>query len=201
MTRRLIQLFAGLSLYGASMALMLRAALGLDPWDVFHQGLASHVGLSFGMLVNVVGAVVLLLWIPLRQWPGVGTIANVLVIGTAVDLTLPLLPAFDDLAIRAVMLALGVGLNGIAGALYIGAGLGPGPRDGLMTGLVRRTGWSIRVVRTGIELTVLALGWLMGGTIGVGTVLYAFAIGPLVQVFLPLFTIEDAPQKGLAVNP
>jgi uncharacterized membrane protein YczE len=201
MTRRLVQLFTGLSLYGASMALMLRAALGLDPWDVFHQGLASHVGLSFGMLVNAVGAVVLLLWIPLRQRPGIGTIANVLVIGTAVDLTMLVLPAFDGIAIRALMLALSIGLNGVAGALYIGAGLGPGPRDGLMTGLVRRTGWSIRLVRTGIELTVLALGWLMGGTLGVGTVLYAFAIGPLVQALLPLFTVGDAPQKGVAVNP
>ena len=200
MTRRLIQLFAGLSLYGASMALMLRAALGLDPWDVFHQGLAGHVGLSFGMLVNAVGALVLLLWIPLRQRPGVGTIANVLVIGTAVDLTMLVLPSFDDLAVRAVMLAVGVVLNGIAGALYIGAGLGPGPRDGLMTGLVRRTGWSIRRVRTGIEFAVLGLGWLMGGTVGVGTVLYAFAIGPLVQFFLPLFTVAAAGREANAVN-
>ena len=200
MTRRLIQLFAGLSLYGASMALMLRAALGLDPWDVFHQGLAGHVGLSFGMLVNAVGALVLLLWIPLRQRPGVGTIANVLVIGTAVDLTMLVLPSFDDLAVRAVMLAVGVVLNGIAGALYIGAGLGPGPRDGLMTGLVRRTGWSIRRVRTGIEFAVLGLGWLMGGTVGVGTVLYAFAIGPLVQFFLPLFTVDAAGREANAVN-
>ena len=200
MTRRLIQLFTGLSLYGASMALMLRAALGLDPWDVFHQGLASHVGLAFGMLVTGVGALVLLLWIPLRQRPGIGTIANVLVIGTSVDLTMAVLPAFDGLALRAVMLALSIGLNGVAGALYIGAGLGPGPRDGLMTGLARRTGWSIRLVRTGIELTVLAVGWLMGGTIGAGTVLYAFAIGPLVQLFLPLVTIEPEP-RSLAVNP
>lgn len=202
MTRRLIQLFLGLSLYGASMALMLRAALGLDPWDVFHQGLATHVGLSFGMLVNLVGAVVLVLWIPLRQRPGVGTIANVLVIGTVVDLTMTVLPAVDDMTVRAFLLGSGVVLNGIAGALYIGAGLGPGPRDGLMTGLVRRTGWSIRRVRTGIELTVLAIGWLMGGTVGVGTVIYAFAIGPLVQIFLPLFTLRDsAPQETAAVNP
>ncbi|WP_293906350.1 hypothetical protein [Phenylobacterium sp.] len=201
MTRRLIQLFAGLSLYGASMALMLRATLGLDPWDVFHQGLAAHVGLSFGMLVNATGAVVLLLWIPLRQRPGIGTIANVLTIGTTVDLTMLVLPAVDGLAIRAVMLILGVVLNGIAGALYIGAGLGPGPRDGLMTGLVRRTGWRIAWVRTGIELTVLAIGWLMGGTVGLGTVLYAFAIGPLVQVFLPLFTIPDRVPEPVAVNP
>jgi len=198
MTRRLIQLLAGLTLYGASMALMLRAALGLDPWDVFHQGLAGHVGLSFGMLVNVVGAVVLLLWIPLRQRPGLGTIANVLVIGTTVDLTMLVLPAFDGLWVRTGLLVAAVVLNGVAGALYIGAGLGPGPRDGLMTGLVRRTGWSIRLVRTGIELGVLGLGWLMGGTIGVGTVIYAFAIGPIVQLFLPLFTIDNRGSKKTA---
>lgn len=191
MTRRLIQLLLGLSLYGASMALMVRAGLGLDPWDVFHQGLAGRVGLSIGLVVNIVGAAVLLLWIPLRQWPGIGTIANVLVIGTAMDLSLLVLPDLDGLALRGAGLALAVVANGVAGALYIGAGLGPGPRDGLMTGLARRTGWPIRRVRTGIELTVLAAGWLLGGTVGVGTVLYAFAIGPLVQAFLPLFTIRD----------
>lgn len=203
MIRRLPQLLFGLSLYGASMALMLRAGLGLDPWDVFHQGLATRVGLSFGMLVNVVGAFVLLLWIPLRQAPGVGTIANVLVIGTVVDLTLGVLPPIDGLPLRAFLLGLSVVLNGVAGALYIGAGLGPGPRDGLMTGLARRTGWSIRRVRTGIEVTVLAVGWLMGGTVGVGTVLYAFAIGPLVQYFLPLFIVAEhqTPSAGAAVNP
>jgi uncharacterized membrane protein YczE len=203
MIRRLIQLFAGLYLYGAAMALLLRATLGLDPWDVFHQGVAERVGLSFGMVVNVVGAVVLLLWIPLRQRPGIGTIANILVIGTAVDLTLPLLPVVDDLGVRIGLLISGIGLNGIAGAMYIGAGLGPGPRDGLMTGIARRTGGSLRVVRTGIELSVLALGWLLGGTVGVGTVVYAVTIGPLVQAFLPLFQIPDAerqPRPGVAVN-
>lgn len=191
MTRRLIQLLLGLSLYGASMGLMVRAGLGLDPWDVFHQGLAGRVGLSIGLVVNIVGAAVLLLWIPLRQWPGIGTIANVLVIGTAMDLSLLVLPDLAGLPVRGAGLALAVVANGVAGALYIGAGLGPGPRDGLMTGLARRTGWPIRRVRTGIELTVLAAGWLLGGTVGVGTVLYAFAIGPLVQAFLPLFTIRD----------
>jgi len=202
MTRRLTQLFVGLTLYGVAMAMLLRATLGLDPWDVFHQGLAERIGLSFGMTVNVVGALVLLLWIPLRQKPGIGTIANVLVIGTAVDLTLLVLPAFDDLGVRAALLVGGIVLNGIAGAMYIGAGLGPGPRDGLMTGLNRRTGWSIRLVRTGIEFSVLAIGWLLGGTVGLGTVLYAVAIGPLVQAFLPLFTLRDsAPQETVAVNP
>lgn len=201
MTRRLTQLFAGLVLYGASMALMLRAALGLDPWDVFHQGLSGHVGLSFGMLVNVVGAVVLLLWIPLRQKPGIGTVANIFTIGTAVDLTMLVLPEIEGLALRATALVAGVVLNGIAGAMYIGAGLGPGPRDGLMTGLCRRTGWSIRLVRTGIELTVLAVGWLLGGTVGVGTILYAVTIGPIVQTFLPVFTIRDpSTQKSAPIN-
>jgi uncharacterized membrane protein YczE len=204
MTRRLIQLFAGLYLYGAAMALLLRAALGLDPWDAFHQGVAAHIGLSFGMVVNVVGALVLLLWIPLRQKPGIGTIANILVIGTAVDLTLPLLPVVEDLGVRAGLLIAGIGLNGIAGAMYIGAGLGPGPRDGLMTGIARRTGGSLRLVRTGIELSVLALGWLLGGTVGIGTIVYALAIGPLVQAFLPLFLVTPLNRRAqdpVAVNP
>lgn len=191
LTRRLIQLFAGLALYGASMALMLKGALGLGPWDVFHQGLATHVPLSFGVLVNITGALVLLAWIPLKQRPGVGTVANVLTIGTAVDLTMLVLPDIDGLALRTIFLVAGVVLNGVAGAMYIGAGLGPGPRDGLMTGIHRKTGWSLRVVRTGIELTVLAGGWLLGGSLGAGTVIYAFAIGPLVQFFLPYFQISE----------
>lgn len=202
MTRRLAQLLLGLSLYGAAMALMLRAGLGLDPWDVFHQGLAGRVGLSIGLLVNIVGALVLLLWIPLRQRPGIGTLANVLVIGTAMDLALMALPELDGLAVRSASLVAAIAINGVAGAMYIGAGLGPGPRDGLMTGLARRTGWSLRLVRTGIELAVLASGWLLGGTVGVGTVLYAFAIGPIVQAFLPAFTVRDTTtQETLPVNP
>ena len=191
MPRRLFQLFFGLVLYGASMALMLRAALGLDPWDVFHQGLAEQVGFSIGQVVNLVGLVVLLLWIPLKQRPGVGTLANVALIGTTMDMTLSVLPPIEGLGLQVAALVVSVVANGIAGALYIGAGLGPGPRDGLMTGLARRTGWSLRLVRTGIELTVLGLGWLFGGTVGVGTLLYAFTIGPLVQFFLPMVTICD----------
>ncbi len=191
MPRRLFQLFIGLVLYGASMALMLRAALGLDPWDVFHQGLATQVGLSIGKVVNLVGLAVLLLWIPLKQRPGVGTVANVILIGTAMDLTLSVLPLIEGLGVQAAALLLSVVANGLAGALYIGAGLGPGPRDGLMTGLARRTGLSLRLVRTGIELTVLGLGWILGGTVGVGTLIYAFTIGPLVQIFLPIVTICD----------
>jgi uncharacterized membrane protein YczE len=192
MSRRLLQLSIGLTLYGASMALMLRAALGLDPWDVFHQGVSGQVGLSIGMVVNLTGLVVLLLWIPLRQRPGIGTVANVVMIGTAMDLTLRILPPVEGMAFQVAALIASIVVNGFAGALYIGAGLGPGPRDGLMTGLARRTGWSLRLVRTGIEVSVLALGWALGGTVGVGTLLYAFGIGPLVQFFLPMVSIPEA---------
>lgn len=191
MTRRLVQLYAGLALYGFSMAMMLRADLGLDPWDVFHQGLSERVGWSFGTVTIVVGAAVLLLWIPLRQVPGLGTVSNVIVIGLAVDAGLAVLPTFTWIPGRLGLLVAGVVLNAVAGGAYIGARFGPGPRDGLMTGLVRRTGWSVRLVRTGIELTVLAVGWVMGGTVGLGTVLYALSIGPLVQVFLPLLTVPE----------
>lgn len=189
MTKRLVQLLLGLALYGFSMALMVRAVLGLDPWDVFHLGVSLRVGWSFGTVVNVVGALVLLLWLPLRQKPGIGTVANILVIGTVADLSLAMLPAFETLPVRGGAMIAGIVLNGVAGAAYIGAGLGPGPRDGLMTGIVRRTGWPIWRVRTGIELAVLAAGWVMGGVAGVGTILYAVAIGPLVQLFLPMFTL------------
>ena len=201
MPRRLLQLFIGLVLYGASMALMLRAALGLDPWDVFHQGLATQADLSIGKVVNLVGLAVLLLWIPLKQRPGIGTVANVILIGTAMDLTLSVLPAIEGLALQVAALLFSVVANGIAGALYIGAGLGPGPRDGRMTGLARRTGWSLRLVRTGIELTVLGFGWLLGGTVGVGTLLYAFTIGPLVQIFLPMVTIRDPKSNTQETTP
>lgn len=187
--RRLAQLYSGLALYGFSMALMIRADLGLDPWDAFHQGIASHVSWSFGTVTIVVGALVLLLWIPLWQRPGLGTVSNVVVIGLAVDAGLWALPTMNGLPGRWTFLVAGILLNGVAGGCYIGAGLGPGPRDGLMTGLVRRTGWSIRLVRTGIELTVLAVGWLLGGTVGVGTVLYALGIGPIVHVTLPLLRV------------
>jgi uncharacterized membrane protein YczE len=186
--RRLVQLFAGLTLYGVSMGLMVRAGLGLDPWDVLHEALSKRTGLSFGLVTGIVGALVLLCWIPLRQRPGIGTVANIVVISVAVDLTLALVPAPEPLAVRITMVVGGVVLNGLATAAYIGVRLGPGPRDGLMTGLSARTPLSIRLLRTGIELTVLAAGWLLGGTVGVGTVLYALAIGPLAQAFLPLVT-------------
>ncbi|MEU8297306.1 hypothetical protein AB0C04_08470 [Micromonospora sp. NPDC048909] len=190
--RRLTQLYLGLGLYGVSMALMIRSGLGLDPWDVFHQGLSRLTGLSFGTVTIAVGALVLLLWIPLRQRPGLGTVSNVVVIGLVVDATLALLPAGGPLWVRIGLLVTGIVANGAATGLYLGARLGPGPRDGLMTGYVaRRPGRSIRLVRTVIEVTVLALGWLLGGTVGLGTVAYALSIGPLAQLFIPLFAVAE----------
>jgi uncharacterized membrane protein YczE len=195
--RRIVQLLVGLTLYGVSMAMMVRGALGLDPWDVFHMGVASHVPLTFGQVTIVVGALVLLLWVPLRQWPGLGTVANVVVIGLAADAGLALIAQPAAWWARAALLLSGLVLNGIAGGLYIGSQLGPGPRDGLMTGLARRTGLSIRLVRTTIEVVVLLVGWLLGGSVGLGTVLYAVSIGPLVQFFLPRLTVDlgtDTPE-------
>jgi uncharacterized membrane protein YczE len=190
LTRRLVQLYAGLALYGASMALLVRSTLGVTPWDVLHQGLARHLGWSLGTAAIVVGAVVLLAWIPLRQRPGLGTVSNVVVIGLAVDATLAALPAPSALAARVGLVVAGVLLNAVATAAYIGVHLGPGPRDGLMTGLVRRTGRSVRLVRTSIEATVVLTGWLLGGTLGVATVAYALAIGPLVHVLLPRLALS-----------
>lgn len=194
MTRRLIQLFLGLGLYGLSIAMIVRAGLGLDPWDVLTQGVherfAGPAGISFGMVVNLIGLAVLLLWLPLRQKPGIGTVANVLVIGVVANIGLGWIPADLALTWRASLLIGGIVLNGVATGAYVGAGLGPGPRDGLMTGIVARTGWPVKWVRTAIEITVVAVGWLLGGSVGLGTLLYAVAIGPLVHVFLPMFTIR-----------
>ncbi|GAB3570471.1 membrane protein [Arthrobacter alkaliphilus] len=189
MTRRITQLLIGLALYGLSLAIFIRAGLGLDPWDVFHQGVATKIGWSIGTVVVVVSFLVLLLWIPLRQMPGFGTLANAVLVGVFADVGLALIPAFSHLGGQIAMLAGAVVLNGIASACYIGARLGPGARDGLMTGLARRTGWSVRLSRTLIEVVVLGVGWLLGGSVGVGTVVYALAIGPLVQLLLPLFTV------------
>jgi uncharacterized membrane protein YczE len=186
--RRLVQLFAGLILYGVSDSMLLLAGLGLDPWDVLHQGLSRRIGLGVGTWAIIVGGAVLLLWIPLRQRPGVGTVCNVIVVGAVIDLMLAVVPTPHGLLLRSVVLVGGIFLNGVATGAYIGAGLGPGPRDGLMTGWAKR-GHSIRVVRTAIELTALATGWALGGTVGVGTVLYALAIGPLAHRFIPLLAI------------
>ncbi|MET0820113.1 MAG: hypothetical protein ABWY58_04040 [Aeromicrobium sp.] len=186
---RLVQLNVGLFLYGFTMAMLVESTLGLDPWDVFHEGVTQHVGLTFGQVVIATGAVVLLLWIPLRQMPGVGTVLNVLVIGLAADFGIAVIAQPDALWLRAVLLVGGIVGNGFAGALYIGAALGPGPRDGLWLGLVRRTGRSVRLWRTVIEVSVLAIGFVLGGTVGVGTVLYAVTIGPIVQAFLPLVQV------------
>ncbi len=187
---RLPLLLFGLFVYGASMAMVLRATLGQIPWDVLHVGVSHHVPLSFGTIVVGVSLLVLIPWIPLRQKPGLGTIGNALLIGPSADLVLSVLPAPDHLALRVLLLVGGVVLNGMATGMYIGSQFGPGPRDGLMTGLARVTGGSLRVVRTGIEVTVVVIGWLLGGTVGTGTFLYAIAIGPLAQLFLPLFTVE-----------
>ena len=198
MTRRLLQLLIGLAMYGLSLAMFIRAGLGLDPWDVFHQGLAIKTGLSIGTVVVIVSFLVLLLWIPLRQWPGFGTLCNAVLVGVFADVGLALIPEFSHLGGQAGMLAGAILLNAVASACYIGARLGPGARDGLMTGLARRTGWSVRTSRTGIEVVVLAAGWLLGGSVGIGTVLYAVAIGPLVQVLLPRFTVPERGKSELA---
>jgi len=197
--RRVLQLFTGLALYGLSMAFMVQSDLGLNPWDVCHQGLAKVTGISFGWVVILLGIPILLLWIPLRQRPGFGTIANLVVIGFVVDRALALLPEGAGIPARVGYLAAGILVNGLATGLYIGAAMGPGPRDGLMTGLVKRfPRLSIRLVRTTIELSVLGVGFLLGGTVGLGTVAYALAIGPLVQFFLPLCTVEPARRTALA---
>jgi uncharacterized membrane protein YczE len=182
--RRVSQLFAGLTLFGVSTALMVRGGLGLNPWNVLHEALSKRTGLTIGQVTAILGAVLLLCWIPLRERPGLGTVANVMVIGPVADLTLAIVDRPDPLAARIALLVAGVTLNGLAAATYVGVRLGPGPRDGLMTGLSARTRLSIRAVRTGLEVTVLAAGWLLGGTVGVGTVLFALAIGPLTQAFL-----------------
>lgn len=195
--RRLLQLYIGLVLYGVSTAMFVRANLGADPWNVFHLGVAQIFSLNIGMVMIGVGALVLLLWIPLRQKPGLGTISNVIVLGLAADAALALMPPIESLVARSILLFAAILVNAIATGMYIGAGFGSGPRDGLMTGINARTGWSVRSVRTAIELTVLLAGWLMGGTFGVGTVLYALAIGPLIQLCLPWFRIAPKAQKNL----
>ncbi|MEU1216331.1 YitT family protein [Streptomyces sp. NPDC005791] len=199
LTRRLVHLYVGLALYGASSALLVRAGLGLEPWGVLHQGLAERTGISIGVVSIVVGAVVLLLWIPIRQRPGLGTVSNVFAVGIAMDGTLALVPEVHGLGAQIPAMAAGIVLNGVATGLYISARFGPGPRDGLMTGLNRLTGRSIRLVRTAIEVAVVVTGFLLGGSLGAGTVLYALAIGPLAQLFLRLFHVPSSGARTPAV--
>ncbi|HCI4287605.1 TPA: hypothetical protein NO539_000210 [Klebsiella pneumoniae] len=198
MLRRLLQLYIGLVLYCVSTALFVHANLGADPWDVFHLGVAKQLGISFGTVIILTGAAVLLLWIPIRQMPGLGTVSNVIVLGLAADATLAVLPPLESMVARSALLVGAIVLNAIATGMYIGAGFGPGPRDGLMTGLHARTGWSLRGIRTAIELSVLLIGWLLGGKFGVGTVIYALSIGPLIQLCLPWFS---QPVSRNAVSP
>ena len=193
LARRIAQLLVGLFLYGFAIAMMIRAALGISPWDVLSQGVVLHTGLNYAVVTNVIGALVLLLWIPIRQKPGIGTVVNVLMIGPSIEVSLWLIPVVDDLVPRILLLAGGLVVLAIATGLYIGARFGPGPRDGLMTGIHRRTGWPIWIVRTSIEVTVLAIGWLLGGNVGLGTLAFALLIGPMVNVTIPLLRVPETP--------
>jgi uncharacterized membrane protein YczE len=194
-TRRLVQLHAGLLLFGFSVALMVRARLGLDSWDVLHQGIALRTGLPMGWVINGVGALVLLAWWPLRQRPGYGTVANVVLVGLSAQAALQVLPPAQNLLLRWPLLLTAILLNAVATGLYVGAGLGPGPRDGIMTGLAAR-GRSVRVVSTATELAVLAAGWLLGGAVGPGTLVYALAIGPLAHHLIPALTVTDTAARA-----
>ena len=188
--RRATQLVVGLFLYGFAIALIVRAAIGVSPWDVLTQGIVAQTGLSFGLVTNIVGGLVLLLWIPIRQKPGVGTVLNVLLVGPSAEFGLWLVPEQTDLVVRVALFAGGLAMLAVATGLYIGAGYGPGPRDGLMTGIHRRWGIRIWIVRTSIEVTVLAIGWVLGGNVGIGTLLFALLIGPMVGVTLPLLRVR-----------
>jgi uncharacterized membrane protein YczE len=193
--RRLVQLYAGLLLYGFSIALMVRSDLGLAPWDVLHSGLTKWFPIDIGEALVIVSFLVMIAWVPLREMPGIGTVSNAILIGLSTDVFLAVIEAPHGLALRAALLVAGVGLQGVATAAYIGAQLGRGPRDGLMTGLSRRTGRSLRMVRTAMELTVVAVGLVLGGVAGVGTIVYALSIGPLSQALLPTFIVETSPRR------
>ncbi|TFC19781.1 hypothetical protein E3O19_02160 [Cryobacterium algoritolerans] len=190
MTRRLSQLLIGLFLYGLGIALIVRGEIGVAPWDVLTQGIDSRTHLGFGLITVLMSGVVLLLWFPIRQKPGIGTVLNALLVGPSADVGLWLVPAGQDLWLRVIFFATGLLVLAVATGLYIGAHFGPGPRDGLMTGLHKRTGWRIWVVRTGIEVVVLGVGWLLGGNVGVGTVLFAVLVGPLCNWTIPFFAIK-----------
>ncbi|WTF81107.1 hypothetical protein OG856_40000 [Streptomyces sp. NBC_01594] len=197
--RRLPQLFIGLALYGFSLSLMVRASLGVNPWSVLNEGLEHHTSLSFGTITGAVGVLVLLLWIPLKQRPTFGTVANIVVLACSSDLGLLLVPEHLAFPARVGLLVGGVFLNGLSVAVYVGARFGPGPRDGLMTGASAATGLSIRLIRTLIEITVLGVGRLLGGSVGVGTVLYALAVGPTTQFFMPWFAYRSAAERAATV--
>ena len=186
MPRRVLQLLIGLILYGVGCALTVQAGLGVDPWTVFAQGLSIHTGIGIGWITNIVGFLVLLLWIPLRQKPGVGTVANILLVGTSMQVALWVFPPVSGFFAQLAVLMAGILLVALASGLYIGARFGPGPRDGLMTGMNARLGWPIWLCRALVEVSVLVVGWLLGGTVGIGTILFAVLIGPLVHVALPL---------------
>ncbi|WP_375384144.1 YitT family protein [uncultured Microbacterium sp.] len=196
MTRRVLQLLIGLVLYGFGCALTVEAGLGVDPWTVFAQGISVHTGIGIGWVASILGVLVLLLWIPLRQKPGIGTIANILLVGTAIEAGLAIVPPISGLIAQCAVLIAGIVMVAIASGLYIGAHFGPGPRDGLMTGMHARFGWPIWACRLSVEATVLVAGWLLGGTVGIGTVLFATLIGPLVHIALPLLSTKK-PASGV----
>jgi len=198
--RRVAQLLIGLFLYGVAISMMLRAGIGVGPWDVLSQGVSLRTGLAFGLVTNLVGLVVLLLWIPIRQRPGIGTVLNVLLIGPSAQFGLWLIPQQTELWSQILIFAGGLALLAVATGLYIGAGYGPGPRDGLMTGVNRRWGTPIWLVRTIVELTVLAIGWALGGSVGVGTVAFALLIGPMCNVTIPLLRVRRPERKELVTT-
>jgi uncharacterized membrane protein YczE len=201
LARRILQLLVGLFLYGFAIALMIRGGIGVPPWDVLTQGIALQTGWAFGLLTNVIGAIVLLLWIPIRQKPGVGTVLNVLLIGPSIEVGLLLVPAQDALPLQILLFAGGLALLAVASGLYLGARMGPGPRDGLMTGINRRWGWRIWIVRTAIEASVLSIGWLLGGNVGLGTLAFALLIGPMVGFTMPLLRVPEVRRVGASARP
>ena len=200
-TRRGVQLAVGLVAYGVAIGVMLRAGIGVSPWDVLNQGVTKLTGIPFGVVVILIGAIVLLLWIPLRQRPGVGTVLNILVIGPSAELGLWLVPQQTVWWMQGLVFAGGLALLALATGLYVGARLGPGPRDGLMTGIHARFGWPIWIVRTGIEVAVLTIGWLLGGQVGLGTLAFALLIGPMVNVTLPLLRVPEPAPRAILPEP
>jgi len=201
MVRRIAQLLVGLYLYGLGIAMMVQATVGVSPWDVLTQGVMKQTGIPFGFVTNIVGVLVLLLWIPIRQKPGIGTVLNVLLVGPSAQISFAFIPAPEELWLRIPLFAGGLLVLAIATGLYIGARFGPGPRDGLMTGIHARWGWKIWKVRTAIEVAVLAIGWLLGGNVGLGTLAFALLIGPMVNVTIPRLRVPmpAAPPEPVAV--